>query len=77
MLQVTAVFELPVTDAVNCCVLPAATVTVVGAIETATVGGGVCDDELAHPHKKKETQLRARNDARRMNILTEGRDTRP
>jgi len=75
-LQVTAVFELPVTDAVNCCVLPTATVTVVGAIETATVGGGVCDDELAQPHKKTETQLRARNDARRMNILTEGRDTR-
>jgi hypothetical protein len=29
----------------------------------------VCD-ELAQPHKKTETQLRARHDARRMNILT-------
>jgi hypothetical protein len=74
-LHVTAVFEVPVTDAVNCCVLPIATVTVVGAIEIATVGGGVCDDELAQPHKKTETQLRARNDARRMKVLTGGRGT--
>src|SRR5712675_507752 len=68
-LHVAAVFELPVMDAVNGCVLPTATVTVAGVIETATVGGGVCD-ELAQPHKETETQLRAKNDARRMNILT-------
>src|SRR5712672_307445 len=70
-LHVAAVFELPVMDAVNGCVLPTATVTVAGAIETAIVVG-VCD-ELAQPNKKTETQLRARNDARRMNVLTEGR----
>ena len=50
-LHVAAVFELPVMDAVNGCVLPTATVAVAGAIETATAGG-VCDDELAQPHKK-------------------------
>jgi len=72
-LHVAAVFELPVMDAVNGCVLPTATVTVAGVIETATVVGGVCDDELPQPHKKTETQLRARHDAQRMNILTEGR----
>ena len=73
-LHVAAVFELPVMDAVNGCVLPTATATVAGAIETVIVFGGVCD-ELAQPHKTTETQLRARNDARRMNILTGRRGT--
>jgi len=73
-LHVAAVFELPVMDAVNGCVLPTATATVAGAIETVIVFGGVCD-ELAHPNKKTETQLRARHDARRMNILTGRRGT--
>jgi hypothetical protein len=73
-LHVTAVFEVPVMDTVNGCVLPTATVTVAGAIETAIVVGGVCE-ELAQPNKKTETQLRARHDARRMNILTGRRGT--
>jgi hypothetical protein len=34
--QVTAVFDEPVTVAVNCCVLPPFTVAVVGEIETLT-----------------------------------------
>src|SRR5712675_812089 len=68
-LHVAAVFELPVMDAANGCVLPTATVTVAGAIETAIVVGGVCE-ELAQPHEKTVTQLRAIHSARRMNILT-------
>jgi hypothetical protein len=66
------VFELPVTDALNCCVLPNATVAVAGVAETATVDDGVCVDELAQPHKKTETQPRANDDAQRMEILTGG-----
>jgi len=36
-LQVTAVFDVPVTVAMNCCVLPVATVAVAGTTETAIV----------------------------------------
>ena len=36
--QVTDVFAVPVTDAVNDCVPPGATVTVGGLIDTVTVG---------------------------------------
>jgi len=36
-LQVTAVFGVPVTVVVNCCVLPTATVTAVGATEIVMV----------------------------------------
>jgi len=36
-LQVTAVFDVPLTVAVNCCVLPVATVAVAGTTETAIV----------------------------------------
>jgi hypothetical protein len=70
-LQVTAVFDVPVTLAVNCCVLPTATLTVEGETETATeVLGG---DVLAQPSNKTQTQLRPlKNDAHRMKILTEG-----
>src|SRR5690348_2241897 len=37
--QVTAALELPVTDAVNCCVCPGWSVTVVGEIEIVMAGG--------------------------------------
>jgi len=36
MLQLTAVFELPVTVAANCCVAPAATVVLLGDTTIAT-----------------------------------------
>jgi hypothetical protein len=39
--QVTAVLELPVTVAVNCCVPPVNSEADVGLIVTATTGGGV------------------------------------
>jgi hypothetical protein len=39
-LQVTDVFELPVTVAANCCLVPSATVAVFGLIFTATVPAG-------------------------------------
>jgi hypothetical protein len=38
--QVTAVFVVPVTVAVNCCVPPSATIAVVGEMVTVIVGGG-------------------------------------
>jgi hypothetical protein len=38
--QVTAVFVDPVTDAVNCCVLPVCSAAAVGLIETL-IGGAV------------------------------------
>ncbi len=38
--QVTAVFEVPLTLALNCCVCPAFKLEVAGLAETATVGGG-------------------------------------
>lgn len=38
--QVTALFELPVTVALNCCVPPVCTVAELGEIETDTVAGG-------------------------------------
>jgi hypothetical protein len=49
--HVTAVFALPVTVAVNCCVLPDCTVTEVGEIEmlTGTGGGGVNPMPLPPP----------------------------
>jgi hypothetical protein len=37
--QVTLVFELPVTEAENCCVAPVSTAADVGAIVTVTTGG--------------------------------------
>jgi hypothetical protein len=43
-LQVTAVFDEPVTVAVNCCVFPSITFALVGETERATVGGGGGDD---------------------------------
>jgi hypothetical protein len=65
-------FELPVIDAVNCCVLPTGTVAVGGRTETATVGAGVRDEEPAQPHNKTETQLRARDITQRIKILSGG-----
>src|SRR6266852_5427838 len=69
-LQVTAVFGVPVTVVVNCCVLPTATVTAVGATEIVMV---VLLDVPAQPRNKTETQARPlRNDGQRMKILTGG-----
>src|SRR5713226_367845 len=69
-LQATAVFDVPVTVAVNCCVLPTATLTEVGATEIVTV---VLLDVPAQPKNRTETQARPlSNDAQRMKILTGG-----
>ena len=70
-LQVTAVFDVPLTVAVNGCIWPTATLAAEGETETATEGLG---DVLAQPSNQTQTQLRPlKNDALRMKILTEGR----
>lgn len=51
-LQATAVFDVPVTVAVNCCVLPVATLAVAGTIETAIV---VLGGWLAVPAQPQST----------------------
>jgi hypothetical protein len=38
MLHATAVFDVPVTDALNCCVVPVDIAALVGLTETATTG---------------------------------------
>jgi hypothetical protein len=44
-LQLTAVFEVPVTVAVNCCVFPKSTLELLDETETVTdCGGGVVED---------------------------------
>src|SRR5579864_5369924 len=69
-LQETAVFEVPVTVAVNCCVIPTDTLAVAGIADTATE---VLFDEPAHPKNRIETQARAHeSDVPRMKILTGG-----
>jgi hypothetical protein len=71
--QVTAVFDVPLTVAVNGCVLPTFTLAVAGATDIVTAGL-LLVDVLAQPRNKTHTQLRAvKKDARRMKILTEGR----
>jgi len=68
-LQATAVFDVPVTLAVNCCVLPTATLAAVGATEIVMV---VLLDVPAQPENKTAAQPRLRNKGRRMKILTGG-----
>jgi hypothetical protein len=68
-LQATAVFDVPVTVAVNCCVLPTATLAAVGATEIVMV---VLLDVPAQPENKTAAQPRLRNKGRRMKILTGG-----
>jgi len=69
MLHVTAVFDAPVTVAVNCCVLPAATLTAIGATEIVTV---VLLDVPAQPENRTAAQAKLRNKRRRMKVLTGG-----
>jgi hypothetical protein len=69
-LHVTVVFDVLVTVAVNCCVMPTAVLTAVGATETVT---GVLLDVLAQPNKKTEMQPRPHRKEARMNVLTGGR----
>ena len=68
-LQATTIFDVPVTVAVNCCVLPAATLTAIGATEIVTV---VLLDVPAQPENREVTQPRPRNKRRRMKVLTGG-----
>jgi len=49
MLQFTALELAPVTIAVNCCVWPSGTETVVGCTVTVTFGGGFDEEELVSP----------------------------
>ncbi len=49
MVQVTAVLEVPVTVAVNCCVVPKATSAEVGVRLTETTGGGLLPPLLLPP----------------------------
>src|SRR6266446_6781303 len=69
-LHVTVVFDVLVTVAVNCCVMPTTALTTVGAMETVT---GVLLDVLAQPNKKTEMQPRPHRKEARMNVLTGGR----
>src|SRR6266446_4662078 len=69
MLHVTAVFDVPVTVAVNCCVLPAATLTAIGATEIVAV---VLLDVPAQPENRTAAQAKLRNKRRRMKVLTGG-----
>jgi hypothetical protein len=72
-LHVTAVFEVPVTVTVNCCVFPTGTLAAVGLIDTAM--------ELLltlppQPTTKTRSQLTVpRNERPRMNVLTGGPGT--
>src|SRR4029077_10049401 len=68
-LQGTAVFDVPVTVALNCCVLPTATLAAAGATEIVTVA---LLDVPAQPENKTAKQPRLRNNGRRMQILTGG-----
>jgi hypothetical protein len=67
-LQVAAVFDVPVTVAVNCCVLPTATLAAVGA--TDSVIGLVLLAVPAQLTTKTAAQPRPRISRRRMKILT-------
>jgi len=70
-LQVTAVFDVPVTVALNCCVLPTGTLAAVGATEMVTMA--VLLDVPAQPASKTAAQPRPRcSITRRMKILTGG-----
>src|SRR5690242_20903863 len=72
-LQVTAVLEVPVTVAVNCTVLPTATLTLAGLTDTATC---VLFEVPAQPSNKTESKLKPlTKNAKRMAILTGGRDS--
>ena len=71
-LHVTMLFDVPTTVAVNCCVFPAVTLAVDGAIETVTTVV-VLSDWAAQPHHTRtERQPRAPRTERRMRILTGG-----
>jgi len=63
-LQVTAVFDAPVTVAVNCSVFPMPTLVAGGATETSTVG--VLFDVAAQPDNKTDMQPRAIRTEQRM-----------
>jgi len=69
-LQVTPVFDVPATVALNCCVLPTATLAAVGATEIVVVA--VLLDVPAQPASKTAAQPRPRCSTRRMKILTGG-----
>jgi hypothetical protein len=69
--HVTAVFDVPATVAVNCCVFPTLTLTAVGATATETALG-VLLAEPAQPTNRAQTQLRVPEKERRMRILTGG-----
>lgn len=72
-LQVTALFGVPATVAVNCCVFPMATLAVAGTTETETGTATVLSDLAAQPHHRKiERQPKATRTERRMRILTGG-----
>lgn len=74
-LQVTAVFDVPVTVAVNCCVFPTDMVTGEGETETAMGVAGL--DVPAQPHNAMKRKLRPpRNIRCCMDVLTGGADLR-
>jgi hypothetical protein len=54
-LQVTAVFDVPVTVAMNCCVLPVVTVAVAGTTETAIAVPGAWLAVPAQPQSTRRT----------------------
>src|SRR4029077_1347571 len=69
-LQVTPVFVVPATVALNCCVLPTATLATVGATDIVTMA--VLLDVPAQPASTTAAQPRPRSSTRRMKILTGG-----
>jgi hypothetical protein len=71
-LQVTAMFDVPVTVAVNCSVFPVATLALAGATETVIVLVGVWLAVPAQPYNATQAQLIAPSTKRRIEILTGG-----
>ena len=71
-LQVTPVFDVPVTVAVNCCVLPTLTVAAAGATETETAVV-VLLEVAAQPENRIAAQIAPiKNGRRPIKVLTEG-----
>jgi hypothetical protein len=71
-LQVTAVFDVPVTVAVNCSVFPVATLALAGATETVIALVGVWLAVPAQPYNATQAQLIAPSTKRRIEVLTGG-----
>ena len=73
--QVTAVLGVPVTEAVNCCLVPAGVVALAGETTTVIGGGGGALPELPQPENSKGKQDSEKKRAARQPLS--GRIVRP